>query len=147
MKMSRRDLSALIPLLAAAVPAKARAQMKRLPVLPAKVYRSEDIPDKGNKKKSGGRIFYGSTKSGFNLEMHATSLAPGTETHAPHKHEHEEIIVMLKGTLQPNVEGKLQPPADAGSVIYFGSNLLHNARNVGSTRCRYYVIELRGNDI
>ena len=79
--------------------------------------------------------------------MHATSLGTRVETHAPHQHEHEEIIVMLEGTLQATVEGKLQPPADACAVIYFGSNQRHNARNTGSTPCRYYVIELRGNEV
>ena len=143
MKISRREWSALAPLFAVA----AQAETKQLPVLPAKVYTSAEIPNKGDDKKRGGRIFYGSTKSGFNLEMHATSLGPRVETHAPHRHVHEEIIVMLEGTLQANLEGKPQPPADAGSVIYFGSNLLHNARNTGSMPCRYYVIELRGDDV
>src|SRR4051794_10338680 len=144
MKVSRREWSAVLPVLAVAT---VQAQSKELPVLPGKVYGSAELPNSGNEKKRGGRIFYGSTHGGFNLEMHATSLAPGVETHAPHKHEHEEIIVVLEGTLQPNVEGTQQQPADAGSVIYFGSNQTHNARNVGSKWCRYYVIELRGNNI
>ena len=34
----------------------------------------------------------------------------------------------------------------AGSVLVFGSNRMHNARNAGTTPCRYYVVELRGGE-
>jgi mannose-6-phosphate isomerase-like protein (cupin superfamily) len=35
---------------------------------------------------------------------------------------------------------------EAGSVIYFGSNQMHSIRNAGSAPCRYYVVELRGDE-
>jgi hypothetical protein len=31
-------------------------------------------------------------------------------------------------------------------VLLFGSNQTHNARNVGTIPCRYYVVELRGSE-
>jgi quercetin dioxygenase-like cupin family protein len=77
--------------------------------------------------------------------MHETILGPGKETHPPHKHAHEEIVIVVEGTVETFLEGNTEL-AEAGSVAYFGSNQMHNARNVGTTPCRYYVIELRGDE-
>lgn len=136
----RRDLPFLFSSLAASLVA---AQQKQLPTLSTKVYTNEEISYKGDQTKKGREFFNGLTHSGFNVEVHETVLGAGTETHAPHRHEHEEIIIIVEGTLETNVEGR-RDKADQGSVIYFGSNQLHNARNIGATPCRYYVLELRG---
>jgi len=74
--------------------------------------------------------------------MHETILGPGEISHPPHKHVHEEIIVIVEGTIEASVEGRLDR-AGAGSVSYFATNEMHNFRNVGTTPCRYYVLELR----
>ena len=142
MNFTRRDLGLLLPALLAE---RVNAQEKQLPVLPEKVYHTDQIAYQGNEQKKGRRFFYGATHSHFNVEMHETILGPGTETHPPHKHEHEEIIIVFQGTAEANLNGQRET-ADAGSVIYFGSNQMHNLRNAGSTPCRYYVIELRGNE-
>lgn len=138
MKISRRDLTGLLPLLAAT---KATAQTR--PTLPSKVYRHSAVAYTGNELKKGRQFFRGVNRSGFDLEMHETILAPGRETHAPHKHVHEEIVIVVEGTVEANLEGNKET-AEAGSVLYFGSNQMHNARNIGTVPCRYYVIELRG---
>ena len=140
MQITRRELSALLPVLAAA---NAAAQQKPGGTLPQAVYHDQRIPYEGDQNKKGRRFFYGANNSGFNLEMHETVLGPGTQTHAPHKHEHEEIVIVFEGTVEAWLEGKTET-AEAGSVIYFGSNRMHSARNAGTTPCRYYVVELRG---
>jgi mannose-6-phosphate isomerase-like protein (cupin superfamily) len=53
------------------------------------------------------------------------------------------VTKLLATYIETKVEGRREK-ADPGSVIYFGSNQMHNARNVGATPCRYYVLELRG---
>jgi quercetin dioxygenase-like cupin family protein len=58
-------------------------------------------------------------------------------------HEHEEIIIVVEGTVEVSVEGRKET-VEAGSVIYYEPNKAHNLRNAGSVPCRYYVIELRG---
>ena len=140
MSISRRELAALLPALAAA---NAAAQQTPGPALPSKVYHSSQIPYAGDQKKKGRRFFYGHNRSGFNMEMHETILGPGIETHAPHKHVHEEIVIVLEGTMEAFIEGKTEI-AEAGSVVYFASNQMHSSRNAGTTPCRYYVLELRG---
>jgi (S)-ureidoglycine aminohydrolase len=137
MNLSRRQMAALLPALAAAQQTPAQT------LLPSKVYHNDQIPYKGDPKKKGRRFFYGHNRSGFNLEMHETILGPGMESHPPHKHVHEEIMIVLEGTAEATIEGRTET-AEAGSVIYFASNETHNSRNVGTMNCRYYVLELRG---
>jgi quercetin dioxygenase-like cupin family protein len=144
MSISRRDLGLLLPALAASAKAQ-QPQTPALPkpgVLPSKLYRTEDIPYTGDDKKRGRRIFLGTTHTGFNLEMHETVLAPGEISHPPHKHVHEEIIVIVEGTIEASIEGRIDR-ATAGSVSFFASNEMHNFKNIGAGHCRYYVLELR----
>ena len=142
MEFSRRDLGFLLPALAAG---KAAGQSPQAGTLASKVYHDGQIVYEGDAKKKGRRFFYGKTHGGFNLEMHETVLGEGTETHAPHKHEHEEIVIVAEGAVETYLEGKTEI-AEAGSVIYFGSNQMHSARNAGRAPCGYYVVELRGKE-
>jgi len=145
MKISRRDLSALLPLLAAA---KASAQQPARPVkknLPGTVYHVKDIAYAGDEKKKGRRIFRGVNRGGFDFEMHETVLGPGVQTHEPHKHAHEEIMIVLEGAMESFLDGKWEM-AETGAVLYNGTNQMHTVRNVGTVPVRYYVIELRGDE-
>jgi quercetin dioxygenase-like cupin family protein len=136
---TRRDLALLLPVLAAA------AQQGSVDAMTSQVYRSDRIPYTGDEKKKGRRFFLSATHAGFRIEAHETILGPGLETHPPHKHEHEEIVIVLEGAVEASMEGgKVTVPA--GSVLVFGSNQVHNARNAGNTPCRYYVVELRGSE-
>jgi XRE family transcriptional regulator, regulator of sulfur utilization len=136
--ISRRDLSLLLPALAAA----GASAQDTGEELQTKVYHHKQIPYTGDDQKKGRRFFYGTTHTGYHLEMHETILGAGTQTHAPHKHEHEEIVIVVDGTAEMFNEGKTEV-AEPGSVMYFGSNQMHSTRNVGTTPLRYYVVELR----
>jgi len=139
MTFSRREMVAMLPAIAGA----RAAQGQQTARLPPKVYHAAQIPYVGDEKKKGRRFFYGAEHSGFNLEAHETVLGPGTETHPPHTHEHEEIIIVIEGTVEVFMDGRTDT-VEAGSVIYYEPNRPHNLRNAGATPCRYYVIELRG---
>ena len=141
MSLSRRDLNVLLPILAA----QAAPLLGETGRLSSKVYHTTQIPYTGDSKKKGRQFFHGANHSGFNLEMHETILGAAEQTHAPHKHEHEEIVIVFEGNVETWLEGKTEL-AEAGSVIYFGSNQMHSARNAGKTPCRYYVVELRGGE-
>ena len=142
MSISRRDLGWLLPALAAA---RAIAQQSAAETMTSKAYPSDRIPYKGDDRKKGRQFFLAGTHAGFKIECHETVLGPGLETHPPHLHEHEEIMIVVEGTVEANMDGVKQtvPP---GSVVVFGSNRMHNARNAGSTPSRYYIVELRGNE-
>lgn len=123
-----------------AVPAAAE---ESVPTLTSHVYHPDTSIALDGREKKGGRIFQGLDHSGFQLEMHQTVLGKGVESHPPHQHVHEELIIVLNGTVESYVDGKTEA-APEGSVIYFGSNQMHKLRNAGSDTCRYYVLELRG---
>ena len=142
MDISRRDLGFLLPALAAV---NTGAQERQAGTLDSKVYHSGKIAYEGDQKKKGRRFFYGKNHTGFKLEAHETVLGAGTATHEPHKHENEEIVIVVEGTVEVYLDGKTEN-AETGSVIYFGSNQMHSARSVGPGACRYYVVELRGNE-
>ena len=144
----------MLPALAAAqaalagqgAPASQSAQAPQGPqtsALPAKIYHSADVPYKGDAKKKARRFFYGPENSGYNLEMHETVLGPGVETHPPHTHGHQEIIILVEGTVQVSMDGRTES-VEAGSVIFYEPDKPHNLRNTGTVPCRYYVVELRG---
>jgi quercetin dioxygenase-like cupin family protein len=139
MLLSRREVVMMLPALAAGQTPTAQ----QAAILPGKVYHSAQIPYNGDEKKKARRFFYGAEHTGFNLECHETVLGPGVETHPPHSHPHEEIIIVVEGTAEVSMDGKTDT-VEAGSVIHYEPDKLHNLRNIGATPCRYYVIELRG---
>jgi XRE family transcriptional regulator, regulator of sulfur utilization len=87
-------------------------------------------------------IVKGPTATLDELEMHVTTLNPGQQSHPPHKHPNEELVILDKGTVEAlvNSEWKRLGP---GSVIFNASNVLHGLRNVGDTPAQYHVINWR----
>jgi len=73
------------------------------------------------------------------LECHVTTLKPGLQSHPPHQHVNEELVIIREGTVEvlSNGEWKKVGP---GSVVFNASNQLHALRNVGTTPAVYHVI-------
>ena len=70
-------------------------------------------------------------------------FAPGARFPA-HRHPGEEIIYVLAGTLEYELEG--QPPVtlEAGDVLFVPAGVFHSARNLGATQgseLATYVLE------
>ena len=140
--ISRRDLRVLLPALAAMNVDAQQQPAGGVAPLTSKVYQNSAVPYRGAGEKKGRRFFFGTNRSSFALEMHETILPAGTETHPPHKHPHEEIVIVMDGTLDVYIEGKIEK-AEAGSVAYIATNEMHNMKSAGSGPARYCVIELR----
>jgi quercetin dioxygenase-like cupin family protein len=84
-------------------------------------------------------LYKGPTATLPELEMHITTLNPGTTSHPPHHHVNEELVIIREGTVETLSNGqwvRLGP----GSVIFNASDSLHGLRNVGSTAAIYHVI-------
>jgi quercetin dioxygenase-like cupin family protein len=139
MKLSRRNLAAMLPALAAAQMAPAPSEDK--PTLPSKAYRFEDLPVKVNGQNRSRDVFNGKNHAGFPLELHITELGPGQAPHAPHRHVHEEIVMLQTGLLDVTIEGMVTR-VTAGSVVYANSNDLHGWKNPGPEPARYFVIAI-----
>jgi quercetin dioxygenase-like cupin family protein len=75
------------------------------------------------------------------LEMHETTLQAGQTPHAAHRHVHEEMFIVLRGTLEVLL-GETKKLAGPGSVVFCASNELHGIRNAGSGPATYIVLRL-----
>jgi quercetin dioxygenase-like cupin family protein len=80
------------------------------------------------------------------LEMHETTLAPGQSPHAPHRHAHEELMILRNGTVEV-LQGTTTRVAHAGDVIFMASNELHGLKNTGTTDATYLVIRIDPHDL
>jgi quercetin dioxygenase-like cupin family protein len=135
MRCSRRDLAILIPVLASAQQSKA---------LPSKVFKYDELAVKVNGENKSRAVMKGDTHSGFPIELHMTELGPGQAPHAPHRHVHEECLMLKNGLLDATVEGQTTRMTP-GSIIYVASNDMHGWRNPGTERAEYFVIALGNN--
>lgn len=73
------------------------------------------------------------------LEMHVSQLNPGMESHKPHRHVNEELIILREGECETLSDGKWVK-VGPGSVVFNASMSLHGFRNVGTTVAVYHVI-------
>ncbi len=74
------------------------------------------------------------------LEMHITTLNAGQQSHAPHQHPAEELIIIKEGTLESFVNGEYRR-VGPGSIVFQASNQLHGIRNIGTGPATYHVIQ------
>jgi quercetin dioxygenase-like cupin family protein len=73
------------------------------------------------------------------LEIHVSTLKPGQSPHAPHQHQHEELLILKEGTLETFQSGQTRR-VGPGGIIFQASNEMHNVTNVGQAPATYYVI-------
>lgn len=157
MKFSRRDLGLLLPALAAAgasaqseapraaAPA-ADNSVEKLPVMKTQSFLYDEIPVTTNGKNKSRRMFTAKTHTGFKMESHQSDIAPGEVNHPPHRHLREEMMLIRLGTMELTISGKPYRlgPGDVGVI---GSNEMHNAKNVGTTRAEYFIVNIGRDDI
>jgi quercetin dioxygenase-like cupin family protein len=70
-------------------------------------------------------------------------LAPGV-AFGKHTHPGEEIIYVLEGSLEYQIEGKPPVTLKAGDVLFIPAGAVHSARNVGSvtgSELAAYIVE------
>jgi (S)-ureidoglycine aminohydrolase len=100
----------------------------------------DELPFK--KTDVGGRrdFFNKPTATCAKFEMHVTTLNEGLPSHAPHEHDLEEIILLIKGNATMNVAGKDYPMAP-GDFVFAASHDFHGIRNSGKGQCEYFAFQ------
>jgi mannose-6-phosphate isomerase-like protein (cupin superfamily) len=157
MKCSRRDLGFLLPALMAAgvtrldaqqpaAAAAAETSVEKLPVMKTQHFRYDALPVTSNGKNKRLDMFRAKTHTGFKIQSHSSDIAPGEVNHPPHQHLREEMMLIREGTIELTVAGKAYrlEPGDVGVI---GSNEMHNARNVGTTRALYFIVNIGRDDV
>jgi len=76
------------------------------------------------------------------FEMHTTALNAGEESHPPHMHIQEEIILVLRGKVEMYIDGD-RYKASAGDVIFLPSRIPHGLTNIGEEQCEYFAFQWR----
>ena len=74
------------------------------------------------------------------LEIHISTLKPGQSPHAPHQHQHEELLILKEGTLETFQSGATRK-VGPGGIIFQASNIPHTIRNAGDTPATYHVMQ------
>ena len=158
MKLSRRDLGILLPALVASgattleaqqAPAAAPAadnSVEKLPVMKTQHFKYDALPVTNNGKNRRLSMFTAKTHTGFKIESHSSDIAPGEVNHPPHQHLREEMMLIREGTIELTITGKPYRlgPGDVGVI---GSNELHNAKNVGTARATYFIVNIGRDDV
>lgn len=135
----------LLSLVAFALPAAATSARAQAPPLCAPLASTVFPADSGRVRRGDGTRFRSlvdtATTNLSRLEMHVTTLAPGASPHPPHRHAHEELMIVQSGRLDA-LQGDVVHRADAGSVIFEASNELHGLHNPGPDSATYVVIRI-----
>src|SRR5215213_7179070 len=136
--MTRRD--AVVALVAIVLTlAVVRGVSARADVLSSTLFDWAALTAQPNRTGEVRRVVQKPTATLDELEIHITTLKAGEESHPPHKHVNEEILIVKEGTVEALVNGELKR-GGPGSLIFQASNQLHNIRNVGDVPATYHVI-------
>ncbi|HEY6508030.1 MAG TPA: cupin domain-containing protein [Vicinamibacterales bacterium] len=155
--MSRRDLGLLLPSLLAvgaspldaqqaAAPPAADNSVEKLPVMRTQQFKYDELPVTTNGQNRQRRMFTAKTHTGFKIESHQSDIAPGQVNHPPHQHLREEMMLIREGLMELTIAGTAYRlgPGDVGVI---GSNELHNAKNVGTSRATYFIVNIGRDDV
>ena len=108
--------------------------------------------DRGKRRGAGAA---GRKSSSPDLQRHDLSVPgrqvvqvrvdfpPGT-AFGRHRHPGEEIVYVIEGSLEYEVEGKPPETLEAGEVLFIPAGAIHAARNVGSgnaAELATYIVE------
>lgn len=105
----------------------------------AKPYDS--LPVRQNGANASRSILDGTTHAHDHLEVHETTLAPGSSPHPPHTHVHEELFLMRQGKLEVTIAGKTVV-IGPGAAAFVHSGELHGVRNPGTEPAEYFVVAM-----
>ncbi len=99
-----------------------------------------DMVVKKTDKGSTRQLFDRQTTMLNRFDIHVTQLNEGFNSHPPHTHKNEEIILMLDGNAEMSIANE-HPKANGSDVVYLSSMIPHNLTNVGKTPCLYFAIQ------
>lgn len=106
------------------------------------IYHWDKILFISNAKGGRRQVFQHHTSLISDLEMHVTTLNEGIQSHAPHTHADEEIILLVKGEALMMVDGK-PFPMTPGSLLFVDGEIPHGIENTGKGQCEYFAYRFK----
>jgi quercetin dioxygenase-like cupin family protein len=143
--LNRRDIFLAMAAMAAATVVDADAQLPvpgEKTLTDSRAWSFDELPVTKNANGGASRaVVTGVLATGELVEMHETTLPPGQMPHPPHKHRHSEFMMIRQGTLEWDMDGKLER-VGPGGVLFAASNKMHGIKNVGIGDALYFVIAI-----
>jgi mannose-6-phosphate isomerase-like protein (cupin superfamily) len=93
------------------------------------------------------RMLHGTLATGETVEVHQSTMNPGTPAPALHVIHHSEMVLVREGTMkfQHEVDGKIvEETVGPGGVFYVAYGTNHAVSNAGAGPARYFVVEVGG---
>jgi mannose-6-phosphate isomerase-like protein (cupin superfamily) len=146
--MNRRSFAALLPALAAGLPALAESQSGTAQTAPTPadnpvqtgVYPGFTPPAEFAGRK-GHSFFHGMLPTDIGCEAHVSYLAVGAQHEPEEKHTHSEIWMVREGKVELMLNGTSHM-LTAGDVGIAVAGTMHWVGNAGDTVASYFVIEV-----
>lgn len=107
----------------------------------------EKIPFRSRNDGAGGtrQFFTVPTAMGRRLDLHATLLEPSRNSHDPHKHRAEELVLLLDADtemyLGKEPTGGAHKKGTDGDLYYLVSNEYHAITNLGTESALYFAFQ------
>ena len=93
------------------------------------------------------KFFKEPTRYLYEFEMHATTLKQGINSHPPHTHIDDEIILIRSGLVEEVVNDTVKPLGPGSFVLLNGMDP-HGIRNIGIGPCEYFAFRfLKGKPV
>lgn len=142
MSLTRREICLLVPsALLTSLVTKAEPQSESSGDLPSTMFPYDKLPLHTSNTAAIRSVLKGKLATGESVEVHETTLPPGSAPHPPHHHPHSEMWLIREGTVDITVNNtttRLGP----GSVGFVRSNDEHGIKNVGLTPATYFVVAI-----
>jgi len=139
MTFTKRDIAVAAGAAVLTLAGVAVAQAPKPALLGPSVFTWEDMKPHDTDVGTYAQITRGPTATLDELEMHVTTLRPGTSSHPPHTHPNEELVIIREGQVE-TLSGGVWKKVGPGGVIFNASNSPHALRNIGATDAVYHVI-------
>jgi quercetin dioxygenase-like cupin family protein len=139
--ITRRDLVAASIASVVTLAAVAGVRLAAAPdVMGSTVFDWKEMKVASTKTGEVRRIVARPTATLDELEMHITTLNAGQQSHPPHQHAAEELLIIKEGTLEALVNGETLK-VGPGSIVFQASNQPHTIKNIGTGPATYHVVQ------
>jgi XRE family transcriptional regulator, regulator of sulfur utilization len=141
-RITMRDVVVAVVAAGATLGLVAYAQEKPAAILKSTVFDWNSWPVRNTDVGQSRQVVRQPTLTLDELEMHVTTLNAGDNSHDPHRHVNEELVIIREGELETLSRG-VWKKAGPGDVIFNASDQLHGVRNIGKVPVTYHVINWR----
>jgi (S)-ureidoglycine aminohydrolase len=100
----------------------------------------KEVPVQKTDKGYRRQVIDRSTAIFRRFEMHTTALNKGEISHPPHTHRQEEIILMLKGEIEMQLNDRFFK-AVPGDLVFISSLTPHALKNLTNGQCEYFAFQ------